>query len=210
MDLKNGFLVIGAAFKTWWDDWANQVLVSLAAMLLSLTIVFYPAAIFGIFQESLDLTHGIRTGIAGWWQGVKQNLGKSLVWGLINTLVTVGMAFSIWFYVQSELAIAIYLVAFLGLLWLFWFFWQFYALACFFLQEDRQLKLAWQNGLAILATNLALCLFPGILSAALLVVSLRFFIPLAVGIPTLVAIIALMTVQKSLKTEKQTGEGTNR
>ena len=69
MSIKTGFTAVGAAFTLWWQDWTNQVLVCLAAILLSLTVVLYPAALFGVFTQARDLTHGVRTGIAGFWLG---------------------------------------------------------------------------------------------------------------------------------------------
>ncbi|MFZ3070794.1 MAG: hypothetical protein WA110_06725 [Anaerolineaceae bacterium] len=197
-EIKNAFQVIAAAFKLWWDDWSNQELVSLAAILLSLTIVLLPAAIFGVFQESLDLTQGIRTGLAGFWQGFKQNFKQSLLWGLLNLLVAAGLGFSIWFYVNTEFAIAPVLVIFLIVLAVFWFLWQFFSVSCYFLQTEKSLKLAWKNGLAILLTRPVLSLVTGLLSAILTVLSFRYFIPLLVGVPAFLAMLGLLTIQKTL------------
>ncbi|MGV8049211.1 MAG: hypothetical protein AB2L21_02490 [Anaerolineaceae bacterium] len=200
-EVKTGFKVIGAAIKLWWDDWSNQELVSLAAILLSLTIVLFPAATFGIYQESLDLTHGIRTGIAGFWQGFKKNFGKSLLWGLLNILVAAGIGFCIWFYTNSKFSFAPLLVIFLILLAVFWFLWQYFSVTCFFLQTEKSLKLAWKNGLALMLTQPVLCLVSGLLAAILTVLSFRYYIPLLIAIPTLLALLGLMTVQQTLLPE---------
>ena len=69
MRAAQAFDVIVDSVKLWWKDWVNQVLVSLAMILASLTIILLPAALFGVYQETLDLVHNTRTGIGGWWKG---------------------------------------------------------------------------------------------------------------------------------------------
>jgi hypothetical protein len=87
MQAKTAFPVIWDSIKIWWKDWANQVLVALSAVLLSLTVVLYPLALFGVYEQALDLSHGIRTGILGFWKGFTTYWRVSLPWGLLNLLV---------------------------------------------------------------------------------------------------------------------------
>ena len=83
MSAKAAFPVLWDALKLWWEDWSNQMLVALIALLLSLSVVLYPAAIFGVYEQALDLTHGVRTGIVGFWKGFKGHLRQSLPWGCL-------------------------------------------------------------------------------------------------------------------------------
>jgi len=83
-DFQRGLQVIGKATSLWWQDWTNQVVVSLVFILLSLTVLGFAPALFGVFYQALDLTHGVRTGIAGWWEGVRRYLKTSLLWGLLK------------------------------------------------------------------------------------------------------------------------------
>jgi len=82
MPIKAAFPVILDSMKLWWKDWANQVLVSLVAILLSLTVVLYPMVLFGVYEQALDLTHGIRTGIIGFWHGVQALLAQESALGI--------------------------------------------------------------------------------------------------------------------------------
>jgi hypothetical protein len=77
--------------------------------------------------------------------------------------------------------------------------WQFISLACYFLQAERSLKLAWKNGFAVLFTEPLLVLLPGILAFSLMLLSVRFFIPLMIGSPALMSLIALLCVQNYTK-----------
>ncbi|HUM48826.1 MAG TPA: hypothetical protein PLX92_01280 [Anaerolineaceae bacterium] len=194
-DIRRGLQIIGKAFSLWWQDWSNQELVSLAFILLSLTVLGFAPALFGVFHQALDLTHGIRTSIAGWWEGVKMYLKDSLLWGLLNLTALAIFAFTLWFYANSSFGFAPYLVILISVLALSWFVWQFITLACYFLQAERSLKLAWKNGFAVLLSKPLLVLLPGLLAGSLVVLSVRFFIPLMIGSPALISLIALLCVQ---------------
>ncbi len=106
MRAAQAFDVIVDALKLWWQDWVNQVVVSLAAILLSLTIVLAPAAQFGIYKECKDLTHKTRTGLIGFWQGFKSYFRQNLTWGLVNLVVLVILVTNTWFYYKSQFALA--------------------------------------------------------------------------------------------------------
>ena len=194
-EIRRGLQIIGRAFSLWWQDWSNQELVSLAFILLSLTVLGFAPALFGVFHQALDLTHGIRTSIAGWWEGVKMYLKDSLLWGLLNLTALAIFAFTLWFYANSSFGFAPYLVILISVLALGWFVWQFITLACYFLQAERSLKLAWKNGFAVLLSKPLLVLLPGLLAVSLVLLSVRFFIPLMIGSPALISLIALLCVQ---------------
>ena len=194
-DIRRGLQIIGRAFSLWWQDWSNQELVSLAFILLSLTVLGFAPALFGVFHQALDLTHGIRTSIAGWWEGVKMYLKDSLLWGLLNLTALAIFAFTLWFYANSSFGFAPYLVILISVLAIGWFVWQFISIACYFLQAERSLKLAWKNGFAVLLSKPLLVLLPGLLAVSLVLLSVRFFIPLMIGSPALISLIALLCVQ---------------
>ncbi len=194
-DIRRGLQIIGKAFSLWWQDWSNQELVSLAFILLSLTVLGFAPALFGVFHQALELTHSIRTGIAGWWEGVKMYLKDSLLWGLLNLTALAIFAFTLWFYANSSFGFAPYLVILISVLAIGWFVWQFISIACYFLQAERSLKLAWKNGFAVLLSKPLLVLLPGLLAGSLVVLSVRFFIPLMIGSPALISLIALLCVQ---------------
>ena len=202
MQAKAAFPVILDAIKIWWKDWANQVVVALIAILLSLTVVLYPAALFGVYEQALDLSHGIRTGIMGFWQGFKRYWRKSLPWGLLNLLVLVILGFNVWFYRNVEHPIALFLMVLMMFLLLLWLVWQFYAVSCFFLQEKKTLKIAWKNGWAIILLQPGYAILIAIVMLILLVLSLTTFIPLCLGSIPLIAILGLRAVQATIKQDE--------
>lgn len=201
MQAKAAFPVILDSIKIWWKDWANQVLVSLVAILLSLTVVLYPLAIFGVYEQALDLSHGIRTGILGFWKGFKGYWRKSLPWGLLNLLVIGVLAFNIWFYLNLDHPFALALMALMFGLLSFWLLWQFYTVSCFFLQEEKKLKIAWKNGLAIFLLQPGYAILIALAMLILVGLSVTTFIPFFLGSVPLIAMLGLRAVQATIKQE---------
>jgi len=199
MRAAQAFDVIVDSVKLWWKDWVNQVLVSLAMILASLTIVLLPAALFGVYQETLDLVHNTRTGISGWWKAFKQYFLKSLLWGLVNLIVALVLLTNLWFYYNSEGAAAPILVIVSIIMLIFWLVWQFYSLACFFLQEQASLKLAWKNGFIVIIKNPLYTLIISLTMLAILILSFYVYIPLVLGSIPLLTILSLLAVRATIE-----------
>ena len=199
MKPAQAFDVIVDAIKLWWSDWGNQVVVSLVAILLSLTVVLFPAALFGIYQESLDLTHRNRSGLIGFWNGFKQYLMKSLGWGAINLVVILILVTNVWFYYNSQLVSAPFLTVVTILMGVLWFIWQFFSVSCFFLQEEKTFKVAWKNGFVTILKQPLYALIVSMVMLALLVLSFYFYIPLVLGSIPLIAILGLKAVQATIE-----------
>lgn len=201
LSIRTGTACIWDSVKLWWADWSNQLLVSLAAILLSLTILLYPVALFGVFYEALDLTHDLRSGIGGFWLGMKRHFKAALLWGLVNTIGVVVFGFSIWFYSNSSFYFAPLFVWMSILALAFWLTWQLLSVACFFLQEPQTLKLAWRNGAVLLLNHPTFLLPINIFLLAMLFLSVRYFIPLVAGSEALIALLCLRSVQTIVKSK---------
>lgn len=199
MKPAQAFDVIVNAIKLWWSDWGNQVVVSLVAILLSLTIFLFPAVIFGIYQESLDLTHRERSGLMGFWKGFKQYLLKSLVWGGINLLVIFVLVTNVWFYYNSQLESAPLLTIVTIIMGFLWLIWQFFSVSCFFLQQDKTMKVAWRNGFVTILKQPLYALIISLVMLALLLLSFYVYIPLVLGSIPLIAILGLKAVQATIE-----------
>ena len=205
-DFRNSWDAFVKALTLWWGDWANQVLVSLSAVLLSLTVVLAVPAYVGVLEQARDLTHGVRTGIAGLWLGFRRELRRSLPWGLLNLAAVAVFGFTLWFYAYSSFMFAPALVVLITLIAVLYFVWQYFSLACYSLQEEKRIRLAWKNGWALMLTRPWLMLATGLLGAGLSFVSVRFFIPLALGSPALIALLGLTAVQKTLESDSVTSQ----
>jgi uncharacterized membrane protein YesL len=198
-DIKHAIKMIGRAFSLWWGDWVNQVMVSLVAVICSVTIILAPAALLGIFQEADDLVKGTRTGIAGWWKGFKSNFFRSLLWGFVSLFVFAILGANIWFYYTLDTSWSPLLVGVFSILVLAWYQVQFYALGYLFNQNEKNLRLAWKNSfLTILGApffNFVIGLFILLMS----ILSLGLILPLMVGTPALLSILSILAVRDRLE-----------
>ena len=146
-------------------------------VLLSLTVILAVPAYIGVLEQAHDLAHGARTGIAGMWSGFRRELRRSLPWGLLNLAAAAMSGFTLWFYANSRFVFAPALVVFISAAALIYFIWQYFSLACYTLQEEKKIKLAWQNALALLLSRPGVMWLSGLLGAALSFVSLAVFYP---------------------------------
>ncbi len=145
-DIHSGFKILGESFRLWWDDWSNGVLVSIATLLLSLTGLLAGPAILGMSVVADDLADGIRTGIAGWWGGVKRYFWVGLLWGFVNILAFALVGIGLWFYVQWDTPWSPLLVVILLIITILWAQVQLLTPGYLITQEDK--SWAWPGGTA--------------------------------------------------------------
>lgn len=203
---KDAFKVIGAAAKLWADDWANQAVVGLVALLCSMTVVLLPAATFGVFHQARDLTRGNRSGLMGFWEGFKGYFKQNLFWGIVNLFVYAFLIFVISFYYLSTTAlnsgVSLGIAGAFVVILVFWSVWQFLSLSCFFLQDEASMRLAWKNGWAIFLRLRSYSLTLGIIVLLFSLISVFGFIPLLFGAEGLIAITGVEAVRATIKSDE--------
>ena len=96
--LKHSIQTFWKACQLWWQDWSNMVTLSLLVILLTLTVMLAPIAYFGLLQVTTDLSHGLRTGLAGFWAAFKQYWKPALVWGLLSLGLLGPLGFGFWYF----------------------------------------------------------------------------------------------------------------
>jgi uncharacterized membrane protein YesL len=192
--------VIGQAFRDWWDDWVNMVVLNLLWWLAWLTIVLGPPATFGLYYVTNNLAHGQSLGPRGLLEGGRLYFLQSWVWLLLNLIVVLVIGANYFFYASLTPAWANFLQAAFLLLGLAWLVVQFYALPYFMEQEEKHVALALRNGLF---TALAA---PGytfvVVGAAMLVAGLSAgtVALLFLGGPCLIAALGYRAVLERLET----------
>lgn len=206
-DIHSGFKILGESFRLWWDDWSNGVLVSIATLLLSLTGLLAGPAILGMSVVADDLADGIRTGIAGWWGGVKRYFWVGLLWGFVNVLAFALAGIGLWFYVQWDTPWSPLLVVILLIITLLWAQVQLLTPGYLITQEDNKLGLAWRNSLLTLLASPGFCVVSCGISLIILILSLATVLPLVVGTGPLVALISVLAVRDRIAVYRKENEG---
>lgn len=203
-ELTSGFRTVSKSFKLWWDDWANQVLVSLLAVLLSLTIILLPASLMGIFYETNQLINGTKTGFVGFWIGFKSHFLKSLAWGVVCFAGIFFTVINLWFYINIKASWAYLLVGFTIILGSIFFLVQFYTPGFFTMNDDKSLIGAWKRSFAFIFSYPVHVIVIGFVALLLSIFTIVLILPLLIGFPPLVSLISLISIRSMQSQVSQT------
>mgnify|MGYP001117551931 CR=1 FL=1 len=198
-EFHSAFKTIGQSFRLWWDDWSNGVLVNLVTLLASLTGLLAGPAILGMGAVADDLADGVRTGIAGWWDGFKRTFWQGLLWGVVNIILFATAFISLWFYTQWDTPWSPLLAVILVVMVVIWASIQLLTPGYLLAQEEKSLGLAWKNSLLTLLASPAYCLVSCGLSLLILILSLATILPLILGTGPLLALISVLSVRDRLE-----------
>src|SRR5690606_20987454 len=116
-----------------------------------------------------------------------------------NLIVILVLVTNVWFYYNSLLESAPFLTIVTILMGILWLIWQFFSVSCFFLQEEKSLKVAWRNGFVTVLKQPLYALVISLVMLALLALSFTVYIPLVLGSIPLLAILGLKAVQATIK-----------
>ncbi len=182
--MRDAWEVVRAALGDTWRDLVTTALVNLAWLLLCLPVVTGPPATLALSYTANRMARGEATDPRDFFRALPRYFWLAWRWGLLNLIVLALLAADIALTGRlgagsngSRLVQGLYLA---GLA--FWLLLQLYVLAFFFEQERPSLRLALRNGALMLGSN---PVFSAVLlvlvSLALLLGSLLFFISLAAG-----------------------------
>ncbi len=190
--------MIGQSFRLWWDDWSNNVVVSLLMLLVSLTVIFAGPAVLGMCAMAADFVDGTRTGISGWWVGFKRYFWQGILWGLVNLVLAFLAGTSLWFYTQWDSPWAPLLAVILVILGLVWLMVQFLTPGYLIEQEDKSVGLAWKNSFLTLLAAPGFSLVVGLFSLLVFVISIGTLLPVIVGTGPLLGFLSILVVRNRL------------
>lgn len=180
-----------------------MVVCSLLAILASLSVFLAPVAYFGLLQTASDLSHGQRSGLGGFWGAFKAHWAKALIWGLasLGVIGPLGAAFWISATKPSPFGLAGLVLSAFGV-WLAFTLSQLSA-ACFFLQEPQELSLSLKNAWVLLRLHPDFFLGCGLINLLLTLLSLRFYLPIFLGVEAFSALFSILQVQRTLGKEPE-------
>ena len=91
-------------FETFFRNFLKFVWVNLVYLVLSLPIITHGMASAGITNVTRNIARDKHSfGLSDFFETIRKNLKQSLAVGVINTIITALLAFSIWFYNESYL-----------------------------------------------------------------------------------------------------------
>jgi hypothetical protein len=196
--IATSFQLIGQSFRLWWDDWSNNVVVSLVMLLVSLTVILAGPAILGMCAMAADFVDGNRTGISGWWAGIKRYFWQGVLWGGVNLALAFLAGTSLWFYTQWESLWSPLLVVILIVIGLIWLLVQFLTPGYLIEQDDKSLGLAWKNSLLTLLAAPWFGLVVGLFSLLVFIFSIGTLLPVIIGTGPLLGVLSILVVRNRL------------
>jgi hypothetical protein len=196
--ISTAFKLIGQSFRLWWDDWSNNVLVSLVMLLTSLTVVLAGPAVLGMCAMAADFADGVRTGIAGWWAGFKRYFWQGILWGLVNLVLAFLAGSSLWFYTQWSSPWAPLLAIILIIIAVVWLMVQLLAAGYLIEQDDKSIGLAWKNSFLTLLAAPGFGLVVGLFSLLVFVLSVATLLPVILGTGPLLGLLSVLAVRNRL------------
>ena len=196
--LKDAFSLFWTACRIWWADWSNLVLICLLGVLMSLTVILAPIAYFGILQVVTDLSHSLRTGLGGFFQALRSHWKAALGWGFVSLAALGPLAYSFVYFSTHPNSSSLSMLLLTG-----FFFWIFFTLSslsasCYFLQEPQNLSLAIKNAWALIRLHPAFILTGSLISLVITLLSVRYYLPILLGVQALLALFSIISVQRTL------------
>jgi uncharacterized membrane protein YesL len=196
--IPTAIALIGQAFRLWWQDFGNNIVISLMMVIACLTLVFTGPALLAAAVVAVDFIDGIRTGIAGWWRAFRKYFWKGLLLSLANIAAAGVVGLNLWFYSQIQTTWAPLLVIVFLFALVFWIVIQFFGIGYFMAQSDKSLWLSWKNGFLTILVSPGFSLVLGLFVVLLAAASFALLLPFFLGSIYLLILLAVLAVRNRL------------
>lgn len=191
--------VARSAFITWRDDALNLLILNLACIVCTVTVLLAPPALFAIYDATQQLVRGAAPNLKELYLGLRRYFFISWLWLLANVLCLLVLAANVMFYSRIDATWALYVrTIFLGLV-LFWLAMQFYAIPYLMFQDTKSLRIAWRNAFLTILASPGYTLVLLFISLLLLVLGVTTAIPFVLGMLTYIPILGNQAVQDRLE-----------
>jgi uncharacterized membrane protein YesL len=184
--------------EIWWLFVFNLLLALLGLLILPL-----PLLAAGLAWVAAEIGQGKAIGWQTFVDGARRYWKPAYLWGLINVVTWIIIVVNYNFYSNLDATWAIIPFWFLISISLVWGVVQLYVLPLLILQETPSLRLAYRNGLVLMASQPAVIILLLILIAVLAIAT--FFLPILAFVVdfAFIALLANRAVLESVKVAKE-------
>lgn len=194
----NAFAILAFATRRWWDEYISVILLSALWLLAQVLVIPGPPATAALYAMTREMYDGRYWGATDVWAAFKAHFWPAWKWGALNWLV-IGVGLynvSTFWYVSGVWRglRVVWLAALAVWLALNTFYWPFWLAAA-----DKSLRNTYANVARfwLLQPGTALVLF--LVSLVGVVVGLSTVVPVALGLPALLALIGETAVRRGLE-----------
>ena len=201
--MSEAWKVIKGGFAVWRQKILPGAAVSAVFLLCAVTVVFFPPALFGMNEYAYQRMKGREASLLTFWNGSRHYLGKSYLWAMLNAFA-IGLAWTnLRFYGELGESLGGALQWFFYFLGLIWLIMQIYFVPYVIQLTEENVWLALRNAffsvMAFPVYSAGLFIFLVLLAGA----GSLTVIPLALGLPLLLALIGQHAAQDRLKVAYQ-------
>jgi uncharacterized membrane protein YesL len=195
--------VVKLAFLDLIEEMFWLFLFNLLLALLGLLILPLPLMVAGLAWVAAEVGQGKAIGWQTFVDGARRYWKPAYLWGLINVVTWVIIAVNYSFYSNLDAAWAIIPFWLLVSLSLVWGIMQLYVFPLLILQEAPSLKLAYRNGLVLMASQPLVVILLLVLIAVLAIAT--FFLPILAFVVdfAFIALLVNRAVLESVKVVKE-------
>lgn len=190
--------VLKRTLMDWWYDGISLALINVIWVLAVLTIILAPPATLAVFFAANQMAQGRGFRFSDFVEGFRRYFLLSYGWGLLNVGAGILIVSSLLFYGQlaSEWGLFLFTVVLFVTVW--WLVVQFYTLPYLIEQERKNILIALRNGLFTAFASPLYTLVLGAFVVLILGLSIALVIPIFLGVPCLIAVLANRAVRERL------------
>lgn len=172
--------VLWEALKQLWDAMFTLVLMNMLTVLLAVPVITFPPALAGLWYVANQVVHERSAEWSDYLLGFRRYFLRSWGLALIDTLAIVIVLANIWFYAPAvspfniSQTASVWIRGFFVVVGFIWWCYQLYPMAVLLEQEEPRIWWALRNSAILLIANPGFSIVLGVLSLAVIVLSLRF------------------------------------
>jgi hypothetical protein len=190
--------VVGRAVDDWWSSWVSLAALSPACLLCLVSVVLAAPATLVLFRVAQLTASGDSFTAVELLRMLGRYFWKGWQWLLLNLLAGAGFWINSVYYARLETRLGAVLLLVSWFLFVLWLALQFQALPWLVFQRKPSLRLAYRNGLlTLLASPLHALIVLGC-AGLLLYAGLRLPLLWFLGLPALLALLAVHSVRERL------------
>lgn len=147
--------LLARAIGLWWHEFALLVVLNFIWLVCQATVVLGAPATAALVYVARRVADGELIDLGDFWQGIRENFGPALKWGIAQVVVYGVLGFNLWFYAgRTGLAVLSLRYAW-TIMALIWFAFNLYFWPLHFEQADRRFRTTLSNSakMALLNAN---------------------------------------------------------
>jgi uncharacterized membrane protein YesL len=145
--------LLSRAIGLWWREFAFLVVLNFIWLICQLTVILGAPATAALVYVARRVADGELIGLDDFLQGMRENFGAALKWGIAQIIVYGVLVFNLWFYAGQTGLVVLSLRYAWTIMALIWFAINLYFWPLHFEQADRRFRTTLSNSAKMALLN---------------------------------------------------------